>query len=818
MKESSKKYFIYGLATLVLMGASGGLGYHFGAKSEQEKAAEYGVQYAHDHGGEHEHEHDHDHEHSEAEQIVVKITDEGYVTSHGDHFHYFTGKVPHDAIFSEELLMNDPNYTLKDEDIQYEVDGGYIIKVEGKYYLYLNDPKNAKNIRTAEEIKEQQKIKGLHDHEHEHEGHGGAMGGSGSRDSAGRYTTDDGYVFSPSDVIQDLGDGYIVPHGDHFHFIPKADLTAAEIAAANRILAGGSKAQAGGRKHLAAGTGGTHWLPSRPQTQNGGPYTTDDGYVFKASDIIKDTGSGYIVPHGSHFHYIPKADLSPAEQEAARRFLSGQSGPGKSHQPQVSPAKKPAGKKPSTPSTTGQKPHASDSAQERDYEKMSLTELLDLLYKQPMHNRHRESDGLVFDPVQVIEKNDFGYIIPHGDHWHIIPPSQLSKLERVAADKYLAQKAGHSEPPRPETNPDKKPKPNVKPTPGVSPNPGVKPSPTDKPKPGSETNPDVKPTPRKEAFDIAAAKAFPKTYQGKDGKTYTTDDGYTFTVESVIQILEKGIVATHGDHTHYIPFGDLDDSEIDALATYLSDKQLKQDKKSSFSEEEIERRMKLVAIDQNMPVDQLQRDGDIVIIPHGNHFHTKDLKDVSVEKEMAEFLDQNKQVKPGREQDYEAYILDKKLDLIAYRYGVDRHNPNELLRSGNLVEVTKNGQRQTIDLNEVKLDFEHPEVHFEEQSQKPAPDKENSKTGAEKEENPESTDEKKDGETPSESSNPEENSKTAWTTLSLDEKRQVIADHYRVPLERVTEFDGILLISSESEDEENIIIDEAKFLEIYQAE
>ncbi|EKA14713.1 hypothetical protein GMD2S_06722, partial [Streptococcus sp. GMD2S] len=30
----------------------------------------------------------------QAEQIVVKITDQGYVTSHGDHFHYYNGKVP----------------------------------------------------------------------------------------------------------------------------------------------------------------------------------------------------------------------------------------------------------------------------------------------------------------------------------------------------------------------------------------------------------------------------------------------------------------------------------------------------------------------------------------------------------------------------------------------------------------------------------------------------------------------------------------------------------------------------------------------------
>ena len=47
-----------------------------------------------------------------AEQIVIKITDQGYVTSHGDH-HYYNGKVPFDAIISEELLMKDPTYQLK---------------------------------------------------------------------------------------------------------------------------------------------------------------------------------------------------------------------------------------------------------------------------------------------------------------------------------------------------------------------------------------------------------------------------------------------------------------------------------------------------------------------------------------------------------------------------------------------------------------------------------------------------------------------------------------------------------------------------------
>lgn len=86
-----------------------------------------------------------------AEQIVVKISDKGYVTSHGDHYHYYNGKVPYDALISEDLLMKDPNYVLKKSDIINAVKDGYIIKVDGNYYLYLKDgsKKNkSKNKRT----------------------------------------------------------------------------------------------------------------------------------------------------------------------------------------------------------------------------------------------------------------------------------------------------------------------------------------------------------------------------------------------------------------------------------------------------------------------------------------------------------------------------------------------------------------------------------------------------------------------------------------------------------------------------------------------
>ena len=222
----------------------------------------------------------------QAEQIVIKITDQGYVTSHGDHYHYYNGKVPYDALFSEEVLMKDPNYQLKDGDIVNEVKGGYIIKVDGKYYVYLKDAAHADNVRTKDEINRQKQ-------EHGKDEKGPSAEVSVAK-LQGRYTTDDGYVFNASDIIKDTGDGYIVPHGGHYHFIPKSDLSAGELAAAKAYLSGNTTAL------------------SQPLsvTPNNGVTAADDGYVFNPNDIVRDTGDAYIVRHGDHYHYIPKSSLN----------------------------------------------------------------------------------------------------------------------------------------------------------------------------------------------------------------------------------------------------------------------------------------------------------------------------------------------------------------------------------------------------------------------------------------------------------------------------------------------------------------------------
>ena len=271
----------------------------------------------------------------EAEQIVTKITDQGYVTSHGDHFHYYNGKVPYDAIFSEELVMKDPNYQLRDQDIVNEIKGGYIIKVDGKYYVYLKDASHADNVRTKDQI-ESQKREGTSDRGNETKEVLAAR-------AQGRYTTDDGYVFNAADIIEDTGDAYIVPHGGHYHYVPKSALSSSELAAAQAYLAGrGSQPSLTDYKPNPSVTPSSQadsLAPSIPVDQEDSlqsllaqlyalpvsqRYQESDGLVFDPAKITSRTPSGVAIPHGNHYHFIPYSSMSALEQKIARLMpLSG---------------------------------------------------------------------------------------------------------------------------------------------------------------------------------------------------------------------------------------------------------------------------------------------------------------------------------------------------------------------------------------------------------------------------------------------------------------------------------------------------------------
>lgn len=451
----------------------------------------------------------------EAEQIVIKITDQGYVTSHGDHFHFYNGKVPYDAIFSEELVMKNPNYQLKDEDIVNEIKGGYIIKVDGKYYVYLKDASHADNIRTKEQIEKQKQE------------HGKDEKGTSAEVSVaklqGRYTTDDGYVFNASDIIKDTGDAYIVPHGGHFHYIPKSDLSAGELAAAKAYLSGNSSALS----------------QPLPLTPNNGVSAADDGYVFNPNDIVRDTGDAYIVRHGDHYHYIPKSSLN-------------------NHQAQ---SNTPSLESPSNSTPNNPLPHVHHEEEEHDHGfdanriisedsegfvmshgdhnhyffKKDLTpeqikaaqdhlKAKSPVTPSPSHEDHDEDEhdhhhgedhDHGFDADRVISEDAAGFIMSHGDHNHYFFKKDLSPAQIKAAQDHLYGNK-HSE---------------------TSPN-----------------NHSSKPE---------------EHHHDNHGNHHEEEHDHGFAADRVISEDEKGFVVSHGDHNHYFFKKDLSKEQIKAAQEHL---------------------------------------------------------------------------------------------------------------------------------------------------------------------------------------------------------------------------------------------------------
>ena len=367
----------------------------------------------------------------QAEQIVVKITDQGYVTSHGDHFHYYNGKVPFDAIFSEELLMKDANYQLKDADIVNEIKGGYIIKVDGKYYVYLKDVAHADNVRSKDEIERQKQ-----GHTHDAPTSNSAVA---LAQSQGRYTTDDGYIFNASDIIEDTGDAYIVPHGGHYHYIPKSSLSASELAAAQAYLSGTrNQPSVTDYRPSTNGTGQAtkpiqqteipsnkaeslqsllQQLYALPSTQR---YAESDGLTFDPAKILSRTPSGVAIPHGNHYHFIPYTKLSALEEKIARMI------------PLTSDSVKPTPLE--NPSKPAEKPTQQNHHHEKDGDHGSQAHK----HEEHGHDAHHDEDhDHGFDANRVISEDEQGFVMSHGDHNHYFFKKDLTAEQIKAAQDYL---------------------------------------------------------------------------------------------------------------------------------------------------------------------------------------------------------------------------------------------------------------------------------------------------------------------------------------------------------------------------------------------
>ena len=557
----------------------------------------------------------------EAEQIVTKITDQGYVTSHGDHFHFYNGKVPFDAIFSEELVMKDPNYQLSDGDIVNEIKGGYIIKVDGKYYVYLKDASHADNIRTKDQIEKQKQ-------EHTSDSSSTSNEVIAAR-AQGRYTTDDGYVFNVADIIEDTGDAYIVPHGGHYHYVPKSALSSSELAAAQAYLAGRGSQQSVTDYKPIPSVEPSHQV-EKPATSNpvqeennlqklleqlyalpvSQRYKESDGLVFDPAKITSRTPNGVAIPHGNHYHFIPYTSLSALEQKIARLIpLSGL----------VTP---------SNPVETPSKPNE-DHDHDHGHEDVDHQHEEDHDHDHANH-RHGEDHDHGFAIDRVISEDEQGFVVSHGDHNHYFYKKDLTAQQIKEAQEHLKGKT------------------------------------------------EVKPNPSDEHHD-------------EDGHDHHhgEDHDHGFAIDRVISEDDQGFVVSHGDHNHYFYKKDLTAQQIKEAQEHLKGKtEVKPNPSDEHHDEDGHDHHHGEDHDHGFDADRvISEDEQGFVVSHGDHAHYFFKKDLSAEqiKAAQDHLHGQQQTEPVKPlaKTVESFSRDasdeEKIAYISKTYGV----PLEAIRISN---------------------------------------------------------------------------------------------------------------------------------------
>ena len=557
----------------------------------------------------------------EAEQIVTKITDQGYVTSHGDHFHFYNGKVPFDAIFSEELVMKDPNYKLSDGDIVNEIKGGYIIKVDGKYYVYLKDSSHADNIRTKDQIEKQKQ-------EHTSDSSSTSKEVIAAR-AQGRYTTDDGYVFNAADIIEDTGDAYIVPHGGHYHYVPKSALSSSELAAAQAYLAGRGSQQSLTDYKPIPSVEPSHQV-EKPATSSpvqeennlqklleqlyalpvSQRYKESDGLVFDPAKITSRTPNGVAIPHGNHYHFIPYSSLSALEQKIARLIpLSGL----------VTP---------SNPVEIPSKPNE-DHNHDHGHEDVDHQHEEDHDHDHANH-RHGEDHDHGFDADRVISEDDQGFVVSHGDHNHYFYKKDLTAQQIKEAQEHLKGKT------------------------------------------------EVKPNPSDDHHD-------------EDGHDHHhgEDHNHGFDADRVISEDDQGFVVSHGDHNHYFYKKDLTAQQIKEAQEHLKGKtEVKPNQSDDHHDEDGHDHHHGEDHDHGFDADRvISEDEQGFVVSHGDHAHYFFKKDLSAEqiKAAQDHLHGHQQTEPVKPlaKTVESFSRDasdeEKIAYISKTYGV----PLEAIRISN---------------------------------------------------------------------------------------------------------------------------------------
>ena len=579
--------------------------------------------------------------------VVSEITEDGYVTLHGDHSHYEKGLVPYNAKILDSLVYKNKDYKLKNEDIQYELAEGYVIKVNGKYYYYPKEGITQNNVvdeSTGKEIS-------AHAHHHHHHGESSESKGSG-----------DNYTFNPKDIVSETQDGYVVRHGDHFHYIKKSELSASQL----------SQAKESGVN------------PSLASSAAGVTTPTSDGYIFKGeSDIIGRNSFGFIVQHGNHQHIIPYSQLRGTQWE----YLLNNQGTTTNN----------------TNTTVVNTPKTN-------------------IVNDNHHDHHEHSsehgDDYKFDPKDIVSEDENGYTVRHGDHFHYIPKNKVEKpAETVKPAPAIPT------PSLPDVNKVEKPAETVKPAPAIptptlpevnkveKPVEAVKPAPViptpSLPEVKNEEKPKVEePVVRPSVLSFA-------------GVQFETSDGFILNENTVGTPTSLGLVIDHNGHQHFVYYKQLVNSKFEKL---IPEKYLEQAKKEYKElEDKVTEKINYLSSKNNIDKntikyvstaqgDALSYDGKTTLL---DNINVNDVTEAPTEKPAENNKEENN---TENKENYSEEVI-KKINHLAKILGIDP----KLIK---LVE-TENGQAltyphgdhsHTVLLNAIHID--ETDVNITEEIQK----------------------------------------------------------------------------------------------------
>ena len=282
--------------------------------------------------------------------IVGEVFENGYLKKHGDHYHFVYGAPPADAIYEQKssataISSADDGYVFNPNDIVEENEVGYVVR-HGDHFHFIYKNNAQQTIATTMATNTV-----AHNHHEE---------------------VEDGYVFDKKDVVSETETGYIVRHGDHFHFIYK-DKQENPVTTTTHHKDGD-----GHHNHEEEGEHHDH---------------DHDGYVFDKKDVVSETSEGYVVRHGDHFHFIYKDKDGKPAASAEHHHEGDKHEHGGEHHDHEGNKHEHEGE------------HHDHEGDKHEHE--------------GEHHDH-DHDGFVFRKEDIVSETESGYVVRHGNHFHFV--------------------------------------------------------------------------------------------------------------------------------------------------------------------------------------------------------------------------------------------------------------------------------------------------------------------------------------------------------------------------------------------------------------